>query len=161
MFVFGGQKSEFSYSDTVSILDTGRMSWGSGVYAAGSGQPGPREDCSVAYDPKTCNIVFFGGWKQGWLDDLWCLNVAGIVGPSYAVQSLSPATGPITGNTPVSIHGIGFIESKSVSSFAASGFGVVASASAAAVMMPPRSVPVSKVVISDLVGFFCEHARRC
>ena len=67
MFVFGGQKSEFSYSDHVAILDTGRMSWGSAVYAAGSGTPGAREDCSVTYDPKTCNIIHFGGWKQGWL----------------------------------------------------------------------------------------------
>ena len=51
---------------------------------------------------------------MGWLDDLWALNVAGIVGPAYAVQSVSPNNGPITGNTPVSIRGIGFIESKSV-----------------------------------------------
>ena len=107
MFVYGGQKSEFSYSDQVSILDTGKMAWGSGHYAAGSGNPGAREDCSVAYDAKSCNIIFFGGWKQGWLDDLWCLNVAGIVGPPYAVQGVSPTTGPITGNTPISIQEIG------------------------------------------------------
>ena len=52
--------------------------------------PGAREDCSVAYDAKTCNIIHYGGWKQGWLDDLWCLNVAGIVGPPYAVQGVFP-----------------------------------------------------------------------
>lgn len=114
MFVFGGQKAEFSYADQVSILDTGRMAWGNAVFAQGSGFPEAREDCSIAYDAKTCNIVFFGGWKQGWLDDLWCLNVAGIVGPPYAVQSITPNTGPVTGNTPISIRGIGFINEKSV-----------------------------------------------
>ena len=69
--------------------------------------PGAREDCSVSYDTKTCNLVFFGGWRQGWLEDLWCLNVAGVVGPPYAVQSVEPNTGPVTGNTPVVLHGIG------------------------------------------------------
>ena len=90
------------------------MTWGSAVYAQGSGQPGEREDCSIAYDPKTCNIIHFGGWRQGWLDDLWCLNVAGIVGPPYAVNAIEPNTGPITGNTPISIRGIGFIKHNSV-----------------------------------------------
>ena len=45
MFVFGGQKSEFKYSDQVAILDTGRMAWANAVYAPGSPQPGAREDC--------------------------------------------------------------------------------------------------------------------
>ena len=114
MFVFGGQKAEFAYADQVSVLDTGRMSWANANYAQGSVAPGAREDCSVTYDAKTCNIIFFGGWRQGWLDDLLCLNVAGIVGPPYAVQSISPNTGPITGNTPISIFGIGFIKHNSV-----------------------------------------------
>ena len=52
----------------------------SAVYAPGSPIPGSREDCSVCYDTKTCNLIFFGGWRMGWLDDLWCLNVAGVVG---------------------------------------------------------------------------------
>ena len=76
--------------------------------------PSPREDCSVGYDTKTCQLVFFGGWRQGWLGDLHCLNVAGIVGPPYAVQSVEPSTGPVTGNTPVTLHGIGFIEASQV-----------------------------------------------
>ena len=82
MFVFGGQKKEFDYSGTVSVLDTGRMVWTAPVIAGTP--PDAREDCSVSYDAKTCNLVYFGGWRQGWLDDLWCINVAGIVGPSYA-----------------------------------------------------------------------------
>ena len=48
------------------------------------------------------------------LIDLCCLNVAGIVGPPYAVQSVEPATGPVTGNTPVLLRGIGFTESPLV-----------------------------------------------
>ena len=68
----------------------------------------------MAYDTKSCNLLYFGGWRQGWLDDLCCLNVAGIVGPPYAVQSVEPATGPVTGNTPVLLRGIGFTESPLV-----------------------------------------------
>ena len=112
MFVFGGQKKEFDYSGTVSVLDTGRMVWTAPVIAGTP--PDAREDCSVSYDAKTCNLVYFGGWRQGWLDDLWCLNVAGIVGPPYAVQSVEPATGPVTGNTPVIVKGLGFVESTMV-----------------------------------------------
>lgn len=113
MFVFGGQKAEFSYSDELHILDTGRMQFTQVNFAPeGKERPSAREDCGIAYDTKSCRLVFFGGWKQGWMDDLWCLNVAGVVGPPYAVQSIGPTTGPITGNTPISIHGIGFIDGK-------------------------------------------------
>ena len=112
MFVFGGQKSEFVYSNTVSILDTARKVWSNPVISGTP--PGAREDCAVAYDTKTCNLIYFGGWRQGWLDDLCCLNVAGIVGPPYAVQMVEPSTGPVTGNTPVVLHGLGFMESSIV-----------------------------------------------
>ena len=113
MFVFGGQKAEFSYSDELHILDTGRMQFTQVNFAPeGKEKPSAREDCGIAYDTKSCRLLYFGGWKQGWMDDLWCLNVAGVVGPPYAVQSIGPTTGPITGNTPISIHGIGFIEGK-------------------------------------------------
>ena len=75
LFCFGGQKAEFVYSNTVTILDTARKIWSSPVI---SGMPpGAREDCGVAYDPKSCNLLYFGGWRQGWLDDLCCLHVAG------------------------------------------------------------------------------------
>ena len=112
LFCFGGQKAEFVYNNTVSILDTARMVWSAPAIAGPP--PGAREDCSVAYDTKTCNLLYFGGWRQGWLDDLWCLNVAGVVGPPYAVQTVEPSTGPVTGNTPVVLHGIGFTESSIV-----------------------------------------------
>ena len=148
LFCFGGQKAEFVYSSTVSVLDTARkvssstaisgttptptptptphpgldpnphphrnahQVWSSP--AISGTPPGAREDCGVAYDTKSCNLLYFGGWRQGWLDDLCCLNVAGIVGPPYAVQSIEPATGPVTGNTPVVLRGIGFTESADV-----------------------------------------------
>ncbi len=47
-------------------------------------------------------LVLFGGWGDEWLDDLYGLDVSGIVGPPYAVQKLIPGTGPISGNTKVS-----------------------------------------------------------
>ena len=68
----------------------------------------------MGYDTSTCNLVFFGGWKQKWLDDLWILNVAGVVGPPYAVMKAEPDTGPLTGGTPVILHGLRFIESPMI-----------------------------------------------
>ncbi len=49
-------------------------------------------------------LVLFGGWGDEWLDDLYGLDVSGIVGPPYAVQKLIPATGPISGKTRVSVR---------------------------------------------------------
>ncbi|KAJ1633365.1 hypothetical protein T492DRAFT_546868, partial [Pavlovales sp. CCMP2436] len=110
VFVFGGQKAMLSYSNALSVLDTGRMYWTS-TQVVGT-PPGAREDCSLAYDSKTCNALLFGGWAQGWLGDLWLLNVAGVVGPPYAVTSVLPVTGPITGNTPIQLSGLNFSDGE-------------------------------------------------
>ena len=40
--------------------------------------------------------------------------MAGTVGPSYAVQSIEPLVGPVTGNTPIRIYGLGFFDSPLV-----------------------------------------------
>jgi dynein heavy chain, axonemal len=52
----------------------------------------------------------FGGWADEWLNDLVALDVSGVVGPPYAVQSLHPAQGPVTGGTLVSIIGSDFVK---------------------------------------------------
>ena len=57
----------------------------------------------------------FGGWRQRWWSDVLVLNVAGVVGPPYAVQGITPTTGPFTGGTPVVISGLRFKESPLVS----------------------------------------------
>ena len=65
MFVFGGQREEFKSADTVEVLDTGRMAWTPAVFAAGSPAPKGRAECGVAYDVKSCNLIYYGGWRMG------------------------------------------------------------------------------------------------
>ena len=59
----------------------------------------------------------FGGWANDWLDDLYMLDVSGIVGPPYAVQGLVPNEGPMTGKTEISIQGLQFYKAKIVVKF--------------------------------------------
>ena len=54
------------------------MEWIDAVTIAGA-PPTPREDAGCGYHLNTCNMIFFGGWRQKYLDDLWILNVAGVV----------------------------------------------------------------------------------
>lgn len=53
-------------------------------------------------------LILYGGWSDEWLSDLYVLDVSGLVGPPYAVESLEPANGPITGGTFVKIRGLNF-----------------------------------------------------
>ena len=59
----------------------------------------------------------FGGWANDWLDDLYMLDVSGIVGPPYAVQKLVPNEGPMTGKTEIIINGLQFYKAKIVVKF--------------------------------------------
>ena len=112
LFVFGGQKAPREYSNSLAIMDVASNSWVPPLVAGAA--PTAREDSAFAYDPATCNIIFFGGWRQKWLNDLWTLNVAGVVGPPYAVLKAEPYTGPLTGGTPITLRGLRFIESPMV-----------------------------------------------
>ena len=130
MFIFGGQKSPREFSNLVSVLHfvhdfdeeagTHGLSityeptakWSLNPHVA---PPPAREDAGCAYDPTESNLVFFGGWRQKWWNDLALLNVAGVVGPPYAVHACEPNTGPVTGLTPITIRGMKFKESPIVS----------------------------------------------
>jgi len=57
---------------------------------------------------KTARLILYGGWSDEWLSDLYTLDVSAIVGPPYAVQSLEPADGPMTGGTLLTIKGLNF-----------------------------------------------------
>jgi len=69
--------------------------------------PSPREYSSMSYDQKS-KLILYGGWNNGWFDDLYTLNVAKIVGPSYAIISSDPALGQVSGNDELVIKGRGF-----------------------------------------------------
>jgi len=50
--------------------------------------PMGREYSSMAYnfeDKRNSQLIVFGGWNNGWLDDLFSLNISKIVGPAYAI----------------------------------------------------------------------------
>ena len=120
MFFFGGQKSPREFSNAVNVMEcntdeTGMLtlSWESKWSLCGA-PPASREDAGCAYDTTTCDLVFFGGWRQRWWSDTAILNVAGVVGPAYAVMDAQPATGPLTGGTPIVLKGLRFKESPMV-----------------------------------------------
>jgi len=70
--------------------------------------PNPREYAGMTYDQRESRLIVFGGWNNGWLDDLYSLNVAKIVGPSYAITSSEPALGQLSGKSKITIRGEGF-----------------------------------------------------
>jgi len=114
LFVFGGQTSPREFSNTVSCMDATAMQWDTKFTLAGT-SPMAREDAGCSYDLNTSNLVMFGGWRQRWWRDVLVLNVAGVVGPPYAVSSSTPDTGPMTGGTPVLLTGQRFKQSTLVS----------------------------------------------
>ena len=98
MFFFGGQKAPREFSNAVNVMEcvhdeAGNLSlaWETKWTLAGTPPPA-REDSGCCYDPSTCNLLFFGGWRQKWWNDLCLLNVAGVVGPPYAVMSTRART---------------------------------------------------------------------
>jgi len=74
-------------------------------------KPKARESTALIYDPSDSRIIMFGGWSNAWMGDMYSLNVSSIVGPPYAIYTIKPALGPLTGKTKVIITGDGFKDS--------------------------------------------------
>ena len=94
-------------------MDLTTMKWDDKFTIAGT-PPMAREDAGCAYNPVDCNLIFFGGWTMRYWDSVLVLNVAGVVGPPYAVLGVEPTTGPLTGLTPIKLQGQRFKESTMV-----------------------------------------------
>lgn len=111
-FIFGGETGDFqeggprnfgSYVNSACFLDIETMHWSpiyldiekteDGEQPQKPLQPLPREYSSMAYDNKQSRLLIFGGWSNGWQNDLFALNVSKIVGPSYAITSIEPNLG--------------------------------------------------------------------
>lgn len=124
-FIFGGECAEFNegaartfgeYVNSSCYIDLGMMQWvtyGSDEDAQ-EVMPKPREYSAMTYDQKEQRLLIFGGWNNGWIDDLWSIKVGKIVGPSYAITGCEPNLGQLSGNVPITITGQGF---KEVSTF--------------------------------------------
>jgi len=117
LFIFGGQTSsdksraEWRFINDVHVLDTCTWNWNASDITYGT-PPLPREDGAWAFDAKAARMVMYGGWANEWVGDCYTLDVAGIVGPPYAVTELEPCMGPYIGGTTVRVLGLNFVESK-------------------------------------------------
>ena len=111
-YVEGADRKFGAYANSSCFLDLGTVQWT--TFASDPSQfsnmPNPREYAGMTYDSRESRLVVFGGWNNGWLDDLYSLNVAKIVGPSYAITSSEPALGQLSGKSKLTIRGQGFKE---------------------------------------------------
>jgi len=115
-FIFGGESTNFNegqtrtfgqYVNTACFLDIASMRW-SPIMPESAECPSPREYAAISYDTNSSRLLICGGWNNGWLADLWTLNVSKIVGPSYAITEISPPLGQLSGGVPITIKGCGF-----------------------------------------------------
>jgi dynein heavy chain len=116
-FIFGGESSHFnegqartfgSYVNSACYLDIGSMLWTDIKPENEPALPTPREYAACSYDYSNSRLLIFGGWNNGWLNDLHALSVNKIVGPSYAITHIDPPLGQLTGGVPINIKGQGF-----------------------------------------------------
>ena len=121
-FIFGGETGEFpeggprnfgSFTNTACFLDIDSLRWSTIFLEDNSDDgkpliPSAREYAAMSYDQKDSRLLLFGGWSNGWLNDMYSLNVSKITGPPYAVVDIVPALGQLSGNVPVTIKGVGF-----------------------------------------------------
>jgi len=110
-FVFGGSELEFNesekreygkYSNNVLLYTVENESWSDVLLDdTKDGVPERRNSSAIMYDIKKRRMVVYGGYSNEWLDDMWALDVSQIVGPSYSIERIEPARGPISGKIPV------------------------------------------------------------
>lgn len=119
IFVFGGTTGELSEADRqgvfmsdIQVLDTGTLTWASPPVQGDI--PMPRSDSSLDYDIKGSKIFVFGGFANRWYNDLYSLDVSSVVGPPYAITSIFPVMGPVTGGSTIEILGIDFVNTVDV-----------------------------------------------
>lgn len=120
-FIFGGECAEYNegaarsfgeYVNSSCVIDLGLMQWTTFASDPDTMEkmPAAREYTAMTYDQREQRIIIYGGWNNGWMDDLWTLKVGKIVGPSYAIMSSEPNLGQLSGNVPITITGQGFKE---------------------------------------------------
>jgi dynein heavy chain len=118
-FIFGGECAEYNegaarsfgeYVNSSCYIDLGMMQWV--TYASDPDVmeklPKPREYSAMCYDQREQRLILFGGWNNGWMDDLWSIKIGKVVGPTYAIMGSEPRLGQLSGNVPITITGQGF-----------------------------------------------------
>jgi len=112
MFCLTGKKGLNQFLNQVDVMDCGSLVWNTPT--VNGTPPIVREDTAMAYDPKSCKIIIFGGWSNRWLGDTWTLNVSPIIGPPYACTTITPDIGPVFGDAEIKIHGMQFKDSTKI-----------------------------------------------
>jgi dynein heavy chain len=111
-FIFGGETGDFPEggprhfghcTNSACFLDIETMHWTNLQpedidNSKKPLMPNAREYSAMAYDYKDSRLLVFGGWNNGWFNDLHALNVSKIVGPSYAITEIVPGLGQLSGN---------------------------------------------------------------
>lgn len=119
LFVFGGyvgganeQNRSGMTSNAIHALDCGSFQWT--IPNVIGTPPCSRCDSSMIYDRDNSNIIIYGGWSDYWHNDLYIIHAASVVGPPYAVLSMEPTEGPVTGGTTVAITGVDFVNATNI-----------------------------------------------
>jgi dynein heavy chain len=119
-FIFGGESTDFGEAqprafgqvvNSTCYLDLESMKWTT-IECEDDVVPPAREYTVLTYDHRESRLLVFGGWNQGWLDDIYALAVSKVVGPSYAITDVDPPLGQLSGNVPITIKGVGFKDSN-------------------------------------------------
>ncbi len=118
VFTFGGKSGDLSlesglplgtFNSDLFVLETGSAAPDVWVRpdVTGAVLPPPRADSPIAYDPHTQVLAMFGGWANKWFGDLWLCDVKDVVGPPYSIHDCEPKIGAVTGDTNITLHGMG------------------------------------------------------
>lgn len=118
-FEEGGNRTTSRYVEDIYYLDVDYMDWKTVNLETESDnktvvKPKPRESPGIFYDSQDQRIIIYGGWSNNWLGDMWSLNVSTITGPPYAIFSIKPFLGPLTGKTKAVVKGEGFKNSQNI-----------------------------------------------
>jgi len=130
-FVFGGSTGIFeegvdrnlgSFTNKLHVFDVEGDSWtGKCVQLELEEDAPPHSQPVMPKARDSCKMIFFenqiviyGGWNNKWLNDMWCLNTSKITGPKYAIYSITPKRGPVTGKTKINIKGVGFKQNGTI-----------------------------------------------
>ena len=111
----GGEKSsagegDESEEEPLPVLKGGRWR----RPAVGGEIPVARSDATLNYDLRSAKLFLFGGFADRWFGDVYAMDVSSVAGPPYAVTSISPNVGPVTGRTFMEIRGTEFVSQPPV-----------------------------------------------
>jgi hypothetical protein len=118
LMIFAGfTVSKFLNTNTLALLSNS-MGFGSPVWQPVNPTgpaPSPRVAPVGAYDQAGNNLIVFGGYSGGFLNDSWVLsNANGIVGSQLTVSQVAPNYGGNLGSANIALSGAGFEQGAQV-----------------------------------------------